>query len=134
MVMTRPVPTKSELKLLHLLWMQETATVRDIHSQIAEDSGVSYTTVLKQLQIMHDKGLVRRETSSRAHQYTANVDREETCKGMLADFVQRVYQGSASELVIQALGLSRPASREKLEEIQRLIDEMKNQPSRISKY
>lgn len=123
--MTRPTPTKSELKLLQLLWMHGPATVREIHDLITEDSAVSYTTVLKQLQIMHEKDLVRRETSARAHRYTANVEREETCKGMLDDFMQRVYQGSASELVIQALGLSRPASREELEEIQNLIDSMK---------
>lgn len=131
-VMKSPTPTKSELKLLQLLWMHGPATVREMHDLIAEESGVSYTTVLKQLQIMHEKGLVRRETSSRAHCYSANVDREETCRGMLDDFMHRVYQGSASELVIQALGLSRPASQEELEEILRLIEGMKEGPSRPS--
>lgn len=132
--MNRPTPTKSELKLLQLLWMHGPATVRDIHNLITEESGVSYTTVLKQLQIMHEKGLVRRETSSRAHWYTASVEREATCRSMLDDFMQRVYQGSASEMVIQALGMSRPASREELEEIQKLIDSMKEKPSRPSKH
>jgi BlaI family transcriptional regulator, penicillinase repressor len=124
--MSKPTPTKSELKLLQLLWTHGPATVRDIHDLVAEESGVSYTTVLKQFQIMHEKGLVQRETSSRAHLYSASVDRDETCRGMLDDFMQRVYQGSTSELVIQALGLSRPASQEELEEIQRLIDRMKD--------
>jgi BlaI family penicillinase repressor len=125
--MSKPTPTRSELKLLHLLWEQGPATVREIHDQIAEESGVSYTTVLKQFQIMHEKGLVERQTGSRAHTYSASVDRDETCSGLLGDFLERVYQGSASELVIQALGLSRPASQAELDEIQRLIDGMKNQ-------
>jgi len=126
--MNNPTPTRSELKLLHLLWERESATVREIHELIAEETCVSYTTTLKQFQNMHDKGLVRRETDSRAHRYTAIVDRDETCRGMLDDFMQRVYQGSASELVIQALGLSRPASQEELDEIQMLIDSMKDRP------
>jgi BlaI family transcriptional regulator, penicillinase repressor len=124
--MSKPTPTRSELKLLHMLWEQGPATVREIHDQIAEESGVSYTTVLKQFQIMHEKGLVQRETGSRAHKYSAIVDRDETCSGLLGDFLERVYQGSASELVIQALGMSRPASQAELDEIQRLIDSMKS--------
>jgi BlaI family transcriptional regulator, penicillinase repressor len=125
MAMSKPAPTKSELKLLQALWQQGPSTVREIHDLVAGESGVSYTTTLKQLQIMHEKGLVERETSTRAHRYAASIDGEETRRGMLDDFMQRVYQGSASELVIQALGLSRPASLEELEEIERLIEEMK---------
>lgn len=125
--MSTPVPTKSELKLLQALWEQGPSTVREIHNSVAGESGVSYTTTLKQLQIMHEKGLVERETSSRAHRYSAKIDGDETRRGMLDDFMQRVYQGSASELVIQALGLSRPASPQELAEIERLIEEMKMQ-------
>ena len=123
--MNNPAPTKSELKLLQALWKKGPSTVREIHELVASESGVSYTTTLKQLQIMHEKGLVERETSTRAHRYAAIIDGEETRRGMLDDFMQRVYQGSASELVIQARGLSRPASLEELEEIERLIEEMK---------
>lgn len=123
--MNSPVPTKSELKLLQVLWERGPSTVREIHDSVAGESGVSYTTTLKQLQIMLEKGLVERETSTRAHRYTASIDGEETRRGMLDDFMQRVYQGSASELVIQALGLSRPASPDELKEIERLIEEMK---------
>lgn len=132
MAMSNPVPTKSELKLLQLLWEQGPSTVREIHDEVAGESGVSYTTTLKQLQIMHEKGLVERETSTRAHRYTALLEREETRRGMLDDFMQRVYQGSASELVIQALGLSRPASPEELEEIERLIEDMRKKSTRSS--
>jgi BlaI family transcriptional regulator, penicillinase repressor len=123
--MSHPIPTKSELKLLQALWALGPSTVRELHDSTAAESGISYTTTLKQLQIMHEKGLVERETSERAHRYAARLDREETRQGMLNDFMQRVYQGSASELVIQALGLSRPASREELEEIEQLIEAMK---------
>lgn len=130
--MSNPVPTKSELKLLQALWEQGPSTVREIHDSVAGDSGVSYTTTLKQLQIMHEKGLVERETGSRAHRYSALLDREKTRQGMLDDFMQRVYQGSASELVIQALGMSRPASSEELEEIEQLIEEMKAKSPRSS--
>lgn len=130
--MSKPAPTKSELKLLQALWERGPSTVREVHDSVASESGVSYTTTLKQLQIMHEKGLVERETSTRAHRYTAGVDGDETRRGMLDDFMQRVYQGSASELVIQALGLSRPASAEELEEIERLIEEMKLKSSRSS--
>lgn len=124
--MTQPAPTRSELRLLHLLWEKGPSTVREIHDQIASESGVSYTTILKQFQLMHEKGLVQRETDSRAHKYSAIVERDKTCSGLLGDFLERVYQGSASELVIQALGMSRPASQAELDEIQRLIDNMKN--------
>lgn len=130
--MSSLAPTKSELKLLQVLWKRGSSTVREIHESAAGESGVSYTTTLKQLQIMHEKGLVERETSSRAHRYTASIDSDETRRGMLDDFMQRVYQGSASELVIQALGLSRPASVEELEEIERLIEEMKVKSPRPS--
>ncbi len=130
--MSNLIPTKSELKLLQELWEQGPSTVRELHDSIANESGVSYTTTLKQLQIMHEKGLVQRETSSRAHRYFANVEREETCRGMLDDFMQRVYQGSASELVIQALGMSRPASPEELEEIEQLIENMRVKSHRSS--
>ncbi len=124
--MNNPIPTKSELKLLQALWALGPSTVRELHDSTAAESGVSYTTTLKQLQIMHEKGLVKRETSERAHRYIAHLDREETRRSMLDDFMHRVYQGSASELVIQALGLSRPASPEELEEIEQLIETMKS--------
>jgi BlaI family transcriptional regulator, penicillinase repressor len=131
--MSQPIPTKSELKLLQALWDLGPSTVREVHDTTAAGSGVSYTTTLKQLQIMHEKGLVQRETSTRAHRYEANVDREATRRGMLDDFMHRVYQGSASELVIQALGLSSPANQEELEEIEQLIENMKAKSSRAAR-
>ncbi|MDQ2068572.1 BlaI/MecI/CopY family transcriptional regulator [Natronospira bacteriovora] len=120
-------PTRSELRLLQQLWAHGPSTVRDVHERVKDETDVSYTTVLKQLQIMHEKGLVSRETSSRAHCYKAAVEQQATRQNMLDDFLNRVYQGSAAELVVQALGLSRPASREELEEIEKTIQLMKAQ-------
>lgn len=116
-----PPPTKSELKLLQLLWSNGPSTVREVHEQVITSSDVSYTTVLKQLQIMHDKGLVSREINGKAHRYRAETSRDETQRSMLDDFVERVYHGSASELVVQALGMSKPASKEELAEIEELL-------------
>lgn len=125
----QPAPTRSELRLLQLLWADGPATVREVHERIARETNVSYTTVLKQLQIMHEKGLVKRETSHRAHRYQALARRDETQRSMLSDFVQRVYHGSASELVVQALGLSKRASPEELEEIEQMIEALRQEKS-----
>jgi len=122
-----PEPTRSELKLLQYLWKQGASTVREVHEGLGSGSNVSYTTVLKQLQIMHEKGIVTRETGQRAHLYKPAVDRDAIQKNMLDDFVQRVYHGSSSKLVLQALGMSKPASKAELEEIERLIQDLKNQ-------
>ncbi len=120
-----PPPTKSELKLLQLLWTHGPSTVREVHERVIASSDVSYTTVLKQLQIMHEKGLVSREASGKAHRYRAETSRDETQRSMLDDFVQRVYHGSASELVVQALGMSKPASKKELAEIEELLAAIK---------
>lgn len=122
-------PTKSELKILQFLWENGPCTVREAHEAIGAENGISYTTILKQLQIMHDKQLVRRETSRRAHVYEAVTDREQTQQAMLSDFMSRVYQGSASRMVLQALGQSQPASRDELEEIERLVQTLKQNDS-----
>ncbi|MEA5444476.1 BlaI/MecI/CopY family transcriptional regulator [Gammaproteobacteria bacterium AB-CW1] len=118
-------PTRSELKILQYLWDHGPSTVRAVYEAIGASSGLSYTTILKQMQIMNDKGLVTRETSSRAHLYEAVTGRDETQQDMLDDFMTRVYQGSASRMVLQALGMSRPASEEELEEIENMVRELR---------
>jgi len=118
-------PTRSELKLLQHLWKHGASTVRQVHDTIGKESDVSYTTVLKQLQIMHEKGIVSRETGQRAHLYSPAVARDDIQMNMLDDFLKRVYHGSASKLVLQALGMSKPADAEELEEIEALIKELK---------
>lgn len=127
-----PAPTPSELKILQCLWRQGPATVRSVHKHINADSSLSYTTTLKQMQIMHGKGLVERDDSKRAHVFRAALGEAETQQAMLNDFMSRVYEGSASRLVMQALGTSRPASVSELEEIDRLVQKLRADSKRDS--
>ena len=95
------LPTDSELEILRVLWEREPCAVRDVHEQfVHEGRSVAYTTVLKLLQIMTEKGLVRRDVSSRAHLYRAAIPRPQTQKQLVDDLVQRAFGGAASELVL----------------------------------
>lgn len=122
-----PAPTPSELRILKSLWCEGPSTVREVHERIASDHGLSYTTTLKQMQIMHAKGLVERDDSQRAHVFRAVTGEDETQRAMLDDFMTRVYEGSASRLVMQALGISRPADANELAEIDSLIQKLREQ-------
>lgn len=117
-------PTEAELAILHVLWMKGPSTVRDIYETLYPDDEASYTTALKLLQIMHGKGLVERDESSRAHVYSAAVSRDSTEKRFVSDVLRRVFNGSSSQLVLQALGSSPPASAEELAEIRSLLNEI----------
>lgn len=123
---TPPSPTPSELKILRCLWRNGPSTVREVHDSLEEGASLSYTTTLKQLQIMHSKGLVERETDQRAHVFRPVSGEEQTQRAMLGDFMSRVYEGSASRLVLQALGISRPASEAELDEINRLVQRLRS--------
>ena len=118
-----PRPTEAELEILQVLWEHGTCTVRDVHEVLHERSGTGYTTALKLLQVMHDKGLVARDESQRAHVYRAVVSKERTQKKFLSDILQRVFDGSPSRLVLQALG-DHKASREELKEIRALLNRL----------
>jgi len=120
-------PTPSELKILRVIWQRGPSTVREVHQRIAGGESLSYTTVLKQLQIMTEKGLVRRDTGQRAHVYVAVNGERETQQELLGEFVSRVYGGSSSRMVMQALGLSRPASRQELDRIDALVRELRTE-------
>jgi predicted transcriptional regulator len=122
-IATSPRPTEAELEILQVLWERRGCTVREVHEALHQRSGTGYTTVLKQLQIMHDKGLVDRDEAQRAHVYRAAVSKERTQKRFLADMVKRVFGGSPSRLVLQALG-DHKASREELREIRKLLDRL----------
>jgi len=114
-------PTDSELEILRVLWEEGPCTVRTVHRRVASDSPVGYTTVLKLLQIMTDKGLVRRDESSRAHVYEAVSSEGQTQRQLVGDLLDRAFEGSTSRLVMRALD-ARPATDEEIEEIRRLLD------------
>lgn len=118
-----PRPTTAELELLRALWNLGPSTVRRVFEVMAKDQSVGYTTVLKTLQIMHQKGLVERDDSERAHVYRPSFSKEHTQKQLLREFMGQVFDGSATQLVLQALGSSKPASREELARIRELLDE-----------
>lgn len=119
-------PTEAELQILGVLWERGLGTVRDVHEVLYRDDGGGYTTALKLLQVMHAKGLVERDDSQRAHVYRAAVSKERTQKRFLSDIVQRVFDGSASQLVLHALGSQR-ATREELDEIRDLLDRLERE-------
>ena len=117
-------PTDSELEILRVLWEKEDATVREVHERLAETKDCGYTTTLKLMQIMFEKGLVLRDDSNRTHVYKANISREKTQKQLLNKMVDALFSGSHSQLVMQALG-SHTLSRKELDEIQQLLDSYK---------
>ncbi len=121
-------PTESELEILQILWKNGTATVRDVHEELAQNKEVGYTTTLKLMQIMHEKGLVKRDESMRTHVYQPAVNKEKTQKHLLTKMIDSLFGGSSTQLVLQALGSSeQKVSAEELEEIQKLIENLKNQ-------
>lgn len=118
-------PTESELEILQTLWAKGLATVREVHEDLARTKDVGYTTTLKLMQIMHEKGLVKRDDSMRTHVYQAAVNKENTQKHLLSKMIDTLFGGSSTQLVIQALG-EHKASPEELEKIQALLDNLKN--------
>jgi len=119
-------PTESELEILQVLWERNLASVRDVHEELAKSKDVGYTTTLKLMQIMHEKGLVKRDDSIKTHIYQAAVSREKTQKHLLGKMIDTLFSGSSTQLVMQALG-NHKASASELEEIQKLIDNLKKQ-------
>ncbi len=121
-------PTEAELQILHVLWARGACTVREVHAVLHLDGGSGYTTALKLLQVMHGKGLVERDDAQRAHVYRAAVSKERTQKRFLRDMVQRVFEGSSSQLVLHALGSQR-ATREELRAIRLLLNKLDKEAS-----
>ena len=121
-------PTESELEILNILWHKDVATVREVHEELAKSKDVGYTTTLKLMQIMHEKGLVKRDESMRTHVYQPAVNQEKTQKHLLNKMIDSLFGGSSTQLVLQALGSSdQKVSAEELEKIQTLIDNLKKQ-------
>ena len=115
-------PTVSELEILRVLWARGPSTVREVHEELSEKKALGYTTVLKLLQIMTAKGTVRRNEEHRDHVYEACQPATETKRQLVGDVLQRVFEGSASELMIHALE-GRRTSKKELDELRRLLDE-----------
>ena len=106
-VRTLPRPTEAELEILQVLWERGSCTVRDVHEVLHRRDGTGYTTALKLLQIMYEKGLVERDESNRAHVYRAVVDKARTQRRLLTDLAHRLFDGSSSKLALEALGNAR---------------------------
>jgi len=117
-------PTESELEILRVLWDKGFATVREVHEVLSLHKDSGYTTTLKLMQIMFDKGLVKRNDSSKSHIYTANVSKESTQTQFVNKMIDTLFSGSSTQLVMQALGNSKP-NKDEIEEIQQLLNQLK---------
>lgn len=117
-----PKPTAAELEILRVLWERGPSTVREIHEVLGAARPTGYTTVLKLLQIMSAKGMVTRNEDARAHIYEAVQPARNTKSQLVGDLLQRVFSGSASQLMMHAL-VGKRTSREEIDEIRRLLDE-----------
>ncbi len=120
-------PTESELEILQVLWQKEKCTVREVNEELSKkkQAEIGYTTTLKTMQIMHEKGLISRDDAAKTHIFMAVVTENDTQKQLLDRFMDSVFRGSASELILQALG-NQKTTTEELAEIKKLIDEIEN--------
>jgi predicted transcriptional regulator len=121
-----PRPTDAELSILRVLWRRGPSTVRDVHEELVRENATGYTTILKLLQIMTEKGLVVRDESERAHVYEAAYSEQRTQRQLLTDLAERAFDGSAAKLVMQALS-GRKTSAAELDQIRQLLDEMEGE-------
>lgn len=117
-----PKPTASELQILRVLWTRGPSTVRQVYDALNESKSMGYTTVLKLLQIMATKGIVSRNEDQRAHIYEARLPAEETKRQLAGDVLQRVFEGSASQLMMHVLA-GRRSSREEIDQLRQLLEE-----------
>ena len=122
---TAPRPTDAELAILRILWDRGPSTVRQVHDVLAHERQAAYTTALKLLQIMTEKGLVERDERDRTHIYRARLSEETTQRQLVRDLLDRAFGGSSSKLVMQALA-TRRASAEELRDIRKAIDGARN--------
>ncbi len=121
-----PKPTEAELELLQILWERGPSTVREMYEALSGDKGTGYTTTLKILQKMAEKGHVIRDESERSHVYRAAMKAEQTQRQLVQDLLQRAFRGSSASLVVAALNEKR-ASATELAEIRELLDEMERE-------
>ena len=121
-----PRPTDAELAILRVLWRRGPSTVREVHDELARRAPAVYTTTLKQLQIMAEKGLVSRDEAQRAHLYAARRPEEQTQTQLVGDLLDRAFEGSAGRLILQALS-TRPATQTERAEIRELLDRLEGE-------
>lgn len=121
-----PRPTDAELEILSVLWTRGASTVRDVHEEINLTKPIGYTTILKLMQIMTEKGLVTRDERERAHVYVATVARDATQRQLVGDLLNRAFNGSAASLVMQALS-AKKSSRSELARIRELLDDLEGE-------
>ena len=119
-------PTEAELSILRILWEHGPCTVRTVQKELSEKRETGYTTALKLLQIMYEKGLVTRDEQAHAHIYKARVKEQQTQKLILGDLLERLFDGSTTKLAIQALSMKK-ATPEELTEIRRLLDKLEEE-------
>jgi predicted transcriptional regulator len=117
-------PTDAELNILNALWALGDSTVREVHDHLSRDSDLGYTTVLKLLQIMLSKGLVERDDSARAHVYRPSRSKHDSQQELAQDLIKRAFDGSPSQLVLQALGSGPGASQDELRVIREFLDQL----------
>ena len=120
---TQPKPTEKELEILQILWIQGPVAVKDVHEAMGGDQANGYTTILKLMQIMHEKGLVTRQKSGKLHLYKAVPSQENTRQQILDKMIETVFQGSAMQLVVSALG-NKKSSKEELQEIKKYLEKL----------
>lgn len=117
-------PTESELEILTVLWANKNATVRTVHEELIKNKTAGYTTTLKLMQIMHEKGLVTRNTDSKTHIYTPAIDKQKTQMQIVNKMILNLFAGSPAEMVMQALGGNKTTAAE-LQKIEELIETLK---------
>jgi len=118
-------PTESELEILQIMWKKGECTVREVHDELVKNKDAGYTTTLKLMQIMHDKGLVARDTTAKSHMYHAVITREQAQNTALDRILDTVFKGSTADLVIQALGQHR-ASKGEIDEIKKFLQQFED--------
>jgi len=123
-----PKPTAAELQILHVLWRRGPSTVNQVQPELQHGDRVAYTTVLKLLQIMFEKGLVRRDESTRPHVFRAAVAAAQVQRRFVSDLLDQVFEGSATSLAMQALSVKR-ATREEVRQLRKLLDQIEGDES-----
>jgi predicted transcriptional regulator len=122
-----PQPTRTELNILNILWENGPSTVREVHEALNKEESSGYTTALKMLQVMHQKGQVVRDAAQRAHVYSAALSKDKTQNQFVSDLVNRLFDGSTEQLVMQALGNAPKADAEQLEKVRDLISKFEDE-------